>query len=61
MSDKLRGGRVKVLCPKCEEIYVPIRKFNLDGAFFGVSLPYMFLSFYKTVIVMSPMVSYYEP
>lgn len=61
MSDKLRGGRIKVFCPKCEEIYIPNSKFNLDGGFFGVSLPHIFLAFYKKVIVMSPMVSYYVP
>jgi casein kinase II subunit beta len=61
MSDKLSQGRVKVYCPKCEEIYVPTKKFNLDGAFFGPSLPHIFLAAYKSSIVFPPKVYYYEP
>jgi len=48
MSDKLRMGRVKVFCPRCDEVYVPQTKFNLDGAFFGPSLVHMFLAEFKT-------------
>jgi casein kinase II subunit beta len=61
MSDKLRSGRVKVYCPKCEEVYVPMKKFNLDGAFFGPSLPHIFLAFYKTQIILPPKILLYEP
>jgi casein kinase II subunit beta len=43
MSDKLRDGRTKVYCPKCEEVYVPSKKTDLDGAFFGRSTVHMFL------------------
>ena len=43
MSDVLRKGRVKVYCPKCEEVYSPSpQRFNIDGAFFGPSLPHIF-------------------
>ena len=36
---------VKVFCPKCEEIYIPKDKnLNLDGSFFGVSFPHVFLA-----------------
>ena len=61
MSDKLRSGRVKVYCPKCEEVYIPYNKFNLDGAFFGPSLAHMFLSEYKTQIILPPKIMLYEP
>ena len=61
MQDKLRQGRVKVYCPKCEEVYIPQRKFNLDGAFFGPSLVHMFLAQYKAVVVLPPARFYYEP
>lgn len=43
MYDQLRKGRVKVYCPKCEEVYVPMKRFDLDGAFFGTSLAQMFI------------------
>ena len=61
MFDKLRSGRVKVYCPKCEEVYIPYTKFNLDGAFFGPSLAHMFLSEYKTQIILPPKIMFYEP
>jgi len=61
MSDKLRMGRVKVFCPRCEEVYVPLTKFNLDGAFFGPSLVHMFLAEFKTQIVLPPKILMYEP
>ena len=34
MSDKLREGRTKVFCPKCEEVYIPNKKTELDGGVF---------------------------
>lgn len=43
MSDKLREGRTKVFCPKCEEVYIPNKKIELDGGFFGRSTAHMFL------------------
>ncbi len=61
MGDKLRAGRVKVYCPRCEETYIPVKKFNLDWAFFGPSLPHMFLSQYSKVIVLPPARLFYEP
>lgn len=62
MSDVLRKGRVKVYCPKCEEIYIPSpQRFNLDGAFFGPSVPHIFLKAYDYNVVLPPTVSYYEP
>lgn len=42
MSDKLRQNRVKVFCPKCEELYIPQTSHRLDGAYFGSSLAHIF-------------------
>ena len=62
MSDVLRKGRVKVFCPKCEEVYIPMpQKFNMDGAFFGPSLPHIFLKEYASQIVLAQTLHYYEP
>ena len=53
LSDKLRSSRVKIFCPKCDEVYM-VQKYksgqngqpggvqtstNLDGAYFGTSFP----------------------
>ena len=46
MSDQLRQNRVKVYCPKCEEMYIPQSSNRLDGAYFGSSLAHMFLQTY---------------
>lgn len=44
MSEDLRTSRVKVFCPRCEEIYIPKKKCpDIDGAYFGCSFPYIFL------------------
>lgn len=51
MSDESRTSRVKVYCPRCEEIYVPRDKeVNLDGSFFGTSFPHIFLASYTGMI-----------
>lgn len=51
MSDEPRTSRVKVFCPKCEEVYMPKDKnVNLDGSFFGTSFPHAFLKvIYKLI------------
>lgn len=37
MSEDLSISRVKVFCPKCEEVYVPRNRFvDIDGAYFDV-------------------------
>ena len=59
MSDSLRKSRVKVFCPKCEEVYVPLERLDLDGAFFGPSLPHIFLAHYR--VVLPPQVFSYVP
>lgn len=50
LSEKLRNSRVKIFCPKCEEVYMVqkanrsreggvITATNLDGSYFGQSFP----------------------
>ena len=55
MSNELNSNKVKIYCPRCEDIYVPKGqrsvmatggrgcKINLDGAYFGTNFPYLFL------------------
>lgn len=61
MSDKLRQNRVKVYCPKCEELYIPQGSHRMDGAYFGSSLAHIFFQTYAKSIVLPPKVYYYEP
>ena len=45
LSEELRTSRVKVFCPRCEDVYVPKRKcVDVDGAYFGCSFPHILLS-----------------
>jgi casein kinase II subunit beta len=61
-SDKLRTSRVKVYCPRCEETYLPKSKnINVDGAYFGTSLPHIFLATYADAIILPPKIYHYEP
>lgn len=44
MSEELRVSRVKVYCPKCQDVYIPKKKSpDVDGAFFGCSFPHILL------------------
>lgn len=44
MSEELRTSRVKVFCPRCQEVYIPKKKCpDVDGAYFGCSFPHIFL------------------
>jgi casein kinase II subunit beta len=44
MSEDLSISRVKIYCPRCEDVYVPrIRFVDIDGAYFGGSFPHIFL------------------
>merc|ERR1719482_1515317 len=46
-SEELRVARVKVFCPKCEQVYAPKTKYGeLDGSYFGTSFPQIFLQSY---------------
>jgi len=63
MYDAPRKGRVKVFCPKCEEVYIPWSSstLDLDGAFFGRSFSHFFVQWQAGQIVLPPKVFYYEP
>ena len=70
LSEKLRCSRVKMYCPKCEEVYM-IQKWkseagavqtatNLDGAYFGGSFPHLFMEQFGNYIEMPPKVYLYQ-
>jgi casein kinase II subunit beta len=48
MSEELRQSRVKVFCPRCEDVYIPKQqKFaDVDGAYFGCTFPHLLLQTY---------------
>lgn len=51
MSENLKYSRVKVFCPKCEDVYVPKKRCNdVDGAYFGCSFPHIFLQSYSDLV-----------
>ena len=38
LSEELSTSRVKIFCPRCQEVYVPRQKhLDIDGAYFGIS------------------------
>ena len=44
MSNNIKTSRVKVFCPRCQEVYYPKDKTNeLDGSYFGTSFPHVLL------------------
>ena len=62
LSDELRTSRVKVYCPKCEEVYIPkFKSINIDGAYFGSSVPHVFVKTFKQAIILPPLVKKFEP
>ena len=62
LHDTLKIQRVKTFCPKCEEVYLPKSKgINLDGAYFGTTIPHAFLKAYKEAVVLPPRIFSYEP
>ena len=51
MSEELSISRVKIFCPKCEDVYVPRLKFvDIDGAYFGKSFPNIFFQTFPELI-----------
>mmetsp|Transcript_24016 Transcript_24016/g.42632 ORF Transcript_24016/g.42632 Transcript_24016/m.42632 type:complete len:206 (+) Transcript_24016:2011-2628(+) len=50
-SEELHHNRVKLFCPRCEDMYVPKHKFSdVDGAYFGTSFPHFLLAAYPDLI-----------
>ena len=75
LSEKLRSSRVKIFCPKCDEVYM-VQKYqpaknglpagvhtatNLVGAYFGESFPQAFLTWNEAMIEHPPKVYLYQP
>eukprot|EP00444_Apocalathium_aciculiferum_P021942 CAMPEP_0183434512 /NCGR_PEP_ID=MMETSP0370-20130417/63439_1 /TAXON_ID=268820 /ORGANISM="Peridinium aciculiferum, Strain PAER-2" /LENGTH=276 /DNA_ID=CAMNT_0025621209 /DNA_START=38 /DNA_END=866 /DNA_ORIENTATION=+ len=55
MSEDLRTSTMKIFCPKCEQVYSPKSKYkDVDGAFFGMSFPQIFLQSYPSLMVTDP-------
>ena len=52
LSNDFKYARVKVFCPRCNEIYnAKIKQSQMDGAYFGLSFPQEFLMVkYKSYI-----------
>lgn len=44
VSEELSTSRVKVYCPRCQDVYIPRNKqLDIDGAYFGTSFPHILL------------------
>mmetsp|Transcript_54207 Transcript_54207/g.137470 ORF Transcript_54207/g.137470 Transcript_54207/m.137470 type:complete len:241 (+) Transcript_54207:61-783(+) len=55
LSDETRASAMKIFCPKCEQVYSPKSKFkDLDGCFFGLSFPQIFLQSYPSLVPLDP-------
>ncbi|CAD8140967.1 unnamed protein product [Paramecium octaurelia] len=47
LCEDLKTARIKVFCPRCEEVYMPKKKCaDIDGAYFGKSFPQYLLMTY---------------
>jgi len=54
-SEDLRASQVMIFCPKCEQVFSPKSKYKeLDGSYFGSSLPQIFLQSYPTMVPLDP-------
>lgn len=50
-SEDPRVSHVMIMCPKCEQVFSPKSKHKeLDGSYFGSSLPQIFLQSYPTMV-----------
>lgn len=59
LSEELRSSRVKVYCPRCEEVYYPRQKLqDVDGAYFGASFPHILLQSYPDLCLVKPLAKY---
>ena len=51
ISEDLSISRVKIFCPRCEDVYVPRIKFvDIDGAYFGKSFPNIFFQTFPELL-----------
>lgn len=59
LSEELRSSRVKVFCPRCQEVYYPKQKFqDVDGAYFGTSFPHILLQSFPDLSAIRPVTKY---
>lgn len=59
LAEELRSSRVKVYCPRCEEVYYPKQKFqDVDGAYFGTSFPHILLQSFPDLVSLKHMTKY---
>ena len=59
MSENLKNCRVKVFCPKCQEVYFPKKKCSdIDGAYFGCSFPHILIKEFPELIPRERKVQY---
>ena len=51
-SDLPRNYTVDIFCPKCREVFTPrsSRSASIDGAYFGTTLPHLFLMTFPELI-----------
>ena len=54
-SEDLRASQVLIYCPKCEQTFSPKSKYKeLDGCYFGISFPQIFLLSYPPLVPLEP-------
>lgn len=55
VSEELSTSRVKVYCPRCQDVYIPRQKqVDIDGAYFGTSFPHIFLKQFPELLPKAP-------
>ena len=55
VSEELSTSRVKVYCPRCQDVYIPRQKqIDIDGAYFGTSFPHVFIKQYPELNPQGP-------
>ena len=51
MSEILKHSRVKVYCPKCEDVYISKKKCeDIDGAYYGPSFPFILIKSHTDLV-----------
>jgi casein kinase II subunit beta len=59
MSEEIRTSRVKIFCPRCQEVYMPKKKcHDIDGAYFGCSFANILLMVYPDMLPKAPETKY---
>eukprot|EP01125_Pyxidicula_operculata_P004731 TRINITY_DN1770_c0_g1_i2.p1 TRINITY_DN1770_c0_g1~~TRINITY_DN1770_c0_g1_i2.p1 ORF type:complete len:192 (+),score=22.05 TRINITY_DN1770_c0_g1_i2:292-867(+) len=58
-SDFVKTCKLRLYCPRCEDIYVPPPKYaKIDGSYFGPTFPHMMIQVYPDVIPTKPKTTY---